>query len=796
MICIEGNGALSNMSVRHVPNMGFNRIIYASLCLKQPQGNVARVLEGPVPAWKIVGTRDSHSGCWRQSWGLPRFSQAEFTSQFPFSVIRLSDPRLGVDVELTAWSPFTPGETDDSCAPVAALEYRFCNRTNFPIEAVFGFHSENWITTRTPGEVRLLGSDGFELFEPGCAERPEDEGAFSVSCDSQGVVVNPTWFRSGGWDNRTVLWKEIVDGEMASRPAVGSEDPTRGGSLYAPITLAPGEWTHPVRLRLAWHVPRSSLRIHPDDPKSDGGGCCDGNTKDAATKETYRPWYATRFKDVAAVDAWWRQNYDGLRERSMRFSDCLYSSTLPPEILDAVTSNLPILKSTTLLRQADGRLWAWEGCSDDQGCCPGSCSHVWNYAQALAHLFPDLERGLRETEFGDNQNPAGHQNFRASLPIGPVTNHSFHAAADGQLGGIVKVYRDWRISGDTAWLKSIWPQVKTSLAFCIESWDPEHAGMLVEPHHNTYDIEFWGADGMCTSVYLAALKAAVAMGEALGEEVQSWREIYTKGRCAMEGALFNGEYFFQKVQWKGLRSPDPTALESVWGTKGYSPEALELLEREGPKYQYGDGCLSDGVIGAWLAVCSGLDDVLDPEQVRSHLLSVHRYNLRHDLSEHSNPQRPGYALGNEGGLLLCSWPKGGALTLPFIYSQEVWTGIEYQVASHLIMSGDVEKGRELVRAVRTRYDGRIRNPFDEYECGHWYGRALASYALLQAFSGARYDAVTETLHLAPAVTGDFSCFLATARGYGLVGVRDGRPFFDVQHGQVNVLRIDYHAASA
>ena len=112
------------------------------------------------------------------------------------------------------------------------------------------------------------------------------------------------------------------------------------------------------------------------------------------------------------------------------------------------------------------------------------------------------------------------------------------------------------------------------------------------------------------------------------------------------------------------------------------------------------------------------------------------------------------------------------------------------------MSGDVEKGRELVRAVRTRYDGRIRNPFDEYECGHWYGRALASYALLQAFSGARYDAVTETLHLAPAVTGDFSCFLATARGYGLVGVRDGRPFFDVQHGQVNVLRIDYHAASA
>jgi hypothetical protein len=134
------------------------------------------------------------------------------------------------------------------------------------------------------------------------------------------------------------------------------------------------------------------------------------------------------------------------------------------------------------------------------------------------------------------------------------------------------------------------------------------------------------------------------------------------------------------------------------------------------------------------------------------------------------------------------------MSLPFPYSEEVWTGIEYQVASHLISFGHVEKGLAIVRAARRRYDGNIRNPFDEIECGHWYARAMASYALLQALSGARYDAVDHTLDLAPKVTGDFRSFLATATGFGTVGVRDGRPFLEVKAGQIEVRRMNYHPA--
>jgi hypothetical protein len=279
------------------------------------------------------------------------------------------------------------------------------------------------------------------------------------------------------------------------------------------------------------------------------------------------------------------------------------------------------------------------------------------------------------------------------------------------------------------------------------------------------------------------------MGAALGDRVPLYEELLEKGRRRMETDLWNGEYFVQKVQWKGLRAGSPVDTKSMVGE--YSPEARALLEKEGPKYQYGDGCLADGVLGAWLAAVCGVGEVLDRDKTASHLRSVHRYNLRHDLSEHANPQRPTYACGGEGGLLICTWPRGGALTLPFVYSNEVWTGIEYQVASHLMLTGMVDEGLEVVRACRDRYDGRVRNPFDEYECGHWYARAMSSYALLQALSGARYDAVDKVLHLEPAVRGDFRAFLSTATGYGTVGVRAGQPFLEVRSGRIDVDRIAY-----
>lgn len=472
---------------------------------------------------------------------------------------------------------------------------------------------------------------------------------------------------------------------------------------------------------------------------------------------------------------YWMTNYDDLKERTELFTEAFYSTTLPDEVIEAVAANLTILKSPTVLRQYDGKLWGWEGCMDDWGCCHGSCTHVWNYAQAIPHLFPSLERSLRETEFLVSQDEKGHQAFRASLAL-RKTDHGFNAAADGQLGGIMKAYREWRISGDDEWLGNLFPFIKKSLDYCIKTWDPRETGTLEEPHHNTYDIEFWGPNGMCTSFYLGALRAIILMGEYIDEDTGRYQALLDKGTEAMENDLFNGEYFHQRILVEGLYAPSPIETARELPRPDYSDEAMVLLEKEGPKCQYGNGCLSDGILGMWMArVCGICNEIVDADKVISYLESVYRFNFKTDLSDHPNPQRPVYALKHEAGLLLCTWPKGGAQSLPFVYSNEVWTVIEYQVASHLSMFGLNTKAMDIIRACRQRYDGRIKNPFNEYECGHWYARAMSSYGLIQGLTGVRYEAVTKTLYIDSRVGDDFDSFFSCHSGFRNIGMKKGIP---------------------
>ena len=332
----------------------------------------------------------------------------------------------------------------------------------------------------------------------------------------------------------------------------------------------------------------------------------------------------------------------------------------------------------------------------------------------------------------------------------------------------------------------MYTQVKKSIDYCIELWDPRHVGALEEPHHNTYDIEFWGADGMCTSIYAGALNSMVKLGKALGEDVSKYEDLLSKSKNYMENKLYNGEYFIQNIQWKGLKSPDPIAIAEKNWNSDYSEEARELLLKEGPKYQYGKGCLSDGIIGCWMSLVAGLNEPIDSVKTKSHLNSIYKYNLRKDLRDHANPQRPTFGLGTDGGVLLCTWPKGEKLSLPFVYSDEVWTGIEYQVASHLIFEGEVEKGLDIVRTVRNRYDGKVRNPFNEYECGGWYARALSSYSLLQALTGVRYDAVEKSLYIDSKVGDNFKSFLSTNTGFGTVELKQGKPVVKVVYGDIEI----------
>jgi uncharacterized protein (DUF608 family) len=803
-ICFNGYGGLQDFSIWNHPTTtalpeGFapSRGGFAILHVKKPTA-ITKLIEGPFPVLKIFDQGLQGEGYRRGGFeGFPRFDRCEFKGKYPFGEVKVSDGKIPLAVTVTVWNPFIPLDDKNSSIPCAILEYNFENTSRETVAFEFSYHLSHLAPGcgREESHSRNTVLPGRGVFLSN-VEEPNSESYGSACLVAVGdhAKVKGMWLRSPGWefDSLSALWLEVSTGSFTENVGSGQTEMVgrNGGSILLEGTLAPGaSRTFPIVI--AWHFPNCYLKVGGIDSSREPGtqseaGC---HTLPAGKPPAWRPFYVSMWKDAREVATYVEEHYADLRARTMAFKNALFESTLPPYVLDAVSANLAILKSPTVLRLENGDIWGWEGCFPDSGCCHGSCTHVWNYAQALPHLFPKLERTLRETELMRSMNEEGHVTFRSALPEGPVP-HDFHAASDGQLGGILKVFREWQISGDSEWLQKMYPLAKRSLDYCIRTWDPDHRGGLFEPHHNTYDIEFWGPDGMCTSIYLGALSAFADMARELGyaEDARFYGELAQGCARFMDEQLFNGEYYVQKVHYADLR--DQSFASRIAKVNESSDEMEKLLKREGPKYQYATGCLSDGVIGDWMARMYGVETPLSREKVRSTLAAIFKHNFKTDLSEHANAQRPGYAMGHEPGLLLCTWPRENKPTLPFVYSDEVWTGIEYQVASHLISEGFVQEGLTIVKALRTRYDGRVRNPWNEYECGNYYARAMASYALLGALAGFRYSAVQKALWFGPKLdVRPFKVFFSTSTASGMIFLASGSIRVDVLEGELHLEKL-------
>lgn len=661
--------------------------------------------------------------------GMPRFDETIFRGEYPVASVEFVDEDVPIDVSLSAYTPLVPLDPEASGIPVAVLEYRLGNPTEEPIEAsVVGSlanpagHREE-LTPR--GHQNAFRDDGgvAGIHFTNEAWDPEDVGyaeAALTTLAEEGVTHTATWDRAGHWNGIRAFSEDFrADGRLTPSAQQGSSAPgeTDAGSLAVTSELAPGE-ERTVRFLISWYVPnrpRGWEQSIPADGEAGDSPCCTGGTtgKNADERiETIQNNYATQFDDAWDVADHVAANFDRLRGRTYEFRDAFYGSTVPGSVLEAAATGMAAIRSPICMWLEDGSFLAWEG----GHCCFGTCTHVWNYAWTLAALFPSLEREMRRIDFEAGTDDAGYMSYRTPYPFDVEDLRAFddeHPALDGQMGSILRLYREWTRAGDREFLKRLWPAAKRALdfAFEYEEWDPDADGVLSGTQHNTYDVEFVGANPLSQSWYLAALQAGAEIARAVDdpEAAQRYESAFHAGRERTQERCFNGSYYEQDVG-----------------------------DVDRVRHQHGRGCLSDQVIGQWYADRLDLGDVLPPDHVDSALDSVYRHNFRPDLSEHLNHGRT-FALGEEAGLVLCSWPDGGEPETPFYFSEEVWTGIEYQVASHLISRGKVEKGLDLVRAVRERHDGRRRNPFNEFECGPHYARAASSWAVYEALCGLQID---------------------------------------------------------
>jgi non-lysosomal glucosylceramidase len=771
-IGLGGNGRLIDFEIFNKPNKNsFNGFTNIAVKVENQEKVLdARVLNGDVES-SYMG--ESSMGQWGYGFGLnrstfagfPHFEEAVFTGAFPFAHIDFKDHQFPGEVRLTAFNPFIPLNDRDSSLPAAFFEIEFDNNTNQELTytaAVSLSNPSSGKNVHSFNQDEHLSMIRFENTK--YTEDSVEYGNMCLATDNVQTAAQTYWFRGAWFDSLGIFWKEFSShGPIKQRNYTDVLEAQDTATLTGTVQIAPNS-KGVIRFVISWYYPNCTNYWAPEK--------CD--CVDTCSPKTWKNYYASLFQDASECAIYSLKSYKRLKSETELFRDTLFSSTLPESVMDAVSANISILKTPTCLRLTDGSFYGFEGCHCNGGCCEGSCTHVWNYAYALPFLFPALERSMRELDFKYNMDVDGGMAFRLQLPLGRE-RLSFRPCADGQFGGVIKVYREWKIFGDLEWLKSMWPYVKKNMEFAWslnnqDKWDPDKTGVLHGRQHHTLDMELFGPNSWLTGFYLAALKACVEMGTYLDEEetANEYLELFKKGKAWVEANLFNGQYYFQKIDIK-----DKTIIDSFENAQNYwNEEAGEM------KYQIGEGSAIDQILAQWHANICGLGEIFDNENVKKSLESIYQHNYKKSMRNHFNPCRL-YCVNDESGTIICEWPDASKKpTIPLTYAEETMHGFEYQVAIHMIQEGMIEQGVELIKAVRDRYNGERRNPWNEIECGSNYARSMASYAALLSFSGFEFDMPNHRIGFNPVIKGNCRYFWSLDSGWGL---------FEKENEQVSIL---------
>ena len=772
-IGLGGRGNLQDWQIFNRPDIG-NSLEYSLPCMY--------VKRAGIPPYSVVLERrllppyDLHEeglGA-ANAPGLPRLDEATFFGSFPMSRVEFTDAHCPVHVALEAFSPFQPIDADGSGLPCAVLTYEVRNPSHVAADVVIAWALTNPVNPggRKPedgrtNEVRTSGGlSGLYMSNPSLAADDPMLGSFALAAIA-GVDAKTEqlarWRGGSIWHvGPQHFWFE----EFSKNGGLGAQvEPSAPvGCISLRQTIAPGA-TGRFRFLLTWYFPnRTPYRCGWDAPKG-------------KSKVVIGNWYCTQFKDAWEVAEHVQQRLPELECKTRAFVDAMRRSTLPDVVKEAASANLSTLVSNTSFRIADASFQGFEGCGDHGGLGFGTCTHVWNYEVATQFLFPTLARSLRETSFGYATDAEGHMDFRHKLPSGE--EHWGAAAADGQMGQIVKLYFDWVQCGDDEWLRKQWPAARRALAYAWRpgGWDERKFGVMDGVQHNTYDVEFYGPNPMCSSWYLAALRASSLMADAMGdgELADECRTMTQRGSSWIDANLFNGEYYIQKIR--------PIPKDKIASGLQAGMGAKDVLN---PDFQVGDGCLVDQLVGQYMATLAGLGDLLDSSHIRKTLASIYKYNYKRDLRNHASVQRV-YALNDEAALIVCDYTAGTRPQVPMPYYAENFTGLEYTAATLMMANGMVKEGVESILNVRHRYDGERANPYDETEYGRHYARAMASWAAVPVLSGFRWDGRKQSMELAPKINGGaFECFWSAQGAWGIFAMSESTMKIEVSFGSISL----------
>lgn len=683
------------------------------------------------------------------SWGkqtiIRKFDEASwpeisFEATYPIATIRYTDPALPVSITLEAFSPFIPLNEDDSGLPVTILSYQVHNTGNTPLTATILGWLENKTAMYTAAAahervntvvkglqwqgihetVRTKGGDDHDF------RRQYDYGNFCLAAAGKQVMVN------------TVMPEGALTAAhfsaASAKQAVKEVTEKLTGTVATRHTILPGK-TIRTDFAISWYA----ANLHFNGIQGEGR------------------YYANKFNDATEVMKYLQENYARLSGQSRQWKDTWYDASLPWWFMERTFLNISTLATTTAHRFRSGRFYAWEGV----GACEGTCTHVWQYAQAVGRVFPALERDTRQrVDLGIAQQADGGILFRGEAEKRP--------AIDGQAGTVLRIYREHQMSKDNSFLQQNWPNIKKATLFLIHQ-DRNGDGMEDTPMENTLDAVWDGEIAWIVGLCIAAVKAAALMAAEVNDtEFAAICNDYTeKGKRNMETQLYNGEYF--------IHQPDKIKGRSVIGSY--------------------NTCHIDQVYGQSWAFQVGMDRVIDKEKTLSALKALYKYNFKADVGPYiaAHPGGRPYALAGEGGMILNTnphneeFPFGVKNAWQLGYFNECMTGFEHQVAAHMMAEGMTDEALTLTRAVHDRYHAVKRNPFNEIECSDHYARAMASYGTFITASGFQYHGPKGYIAFAPAIGKEnFKAPFVTAEGWGTYTQQGGKHTLQLKYGRLSL----------
>ena len=717
---------------------------------------------------------------------LPGVDGVEVTAQYPIVDVAYRSQTIPVEVGLEAFSPFIPLNSKDSGLPAVAFNFTVTNPLQRAVQVsllgsqqnLVGWNGKTYIDGNSnPGYGRNVNS---LAHLHGLVALDMANTRLGVDHPANGRLALAVFRQPGDeisamtqWESPRQVWDYFSDryGRLPDQGSGGAspDGQTWNGAVAVHFALAAGA-SRTVTFVLAWYFPN---RYVTWDQRNVG-------ILDRKSLFWLGNQYNNWFDSALSVVEYVRDNYPRLVAQTRLYRDRFFDSTLPWQLLDSVAGPISTIRSPTCIWNEDGRFHGFEGChgastfhGELEGCCPMDCTHVWNYEMAVAKLFPDLEQGMRHTDLIDQISPWGSIPHRTVLPlylprpwevfIGGPRN----PAMDGELGTVLKTYREVRHGADRAWFDEMWPQLKKLMQHIMDDYDTEGDGVIRGEQPNTYDISIHGANTFIGSLYLAALRAAeeMALLQGEGDLAQRYHARFETGWKNYDELCWNGEYFIQVVD----------------------------LEQH-TEQEFGTGCHMDQLLGQWWAHAVGLGHVLPKEHVQTAVQNIFNFNRRQSFLKDDQKPRI-YMDERDKGLYICTWPHGGRPDVPTQYSDEVWSGLEYPVAGLLLFEDKVEPAMTMLADVRARHDGTRRSPWNEVECGDHYVRPMASWTLLEAAAGYRYDAGHGSMALAPRINADdFRSFFITAAGWGTYSQK-GDARLSLDYGSLSLNELSLRSSS-